>query len=152
MTRQPPVIELSFFIFQNVIKLGWPGLHDALVEWRSTTKTAGERCAMITGALSMLTWCVESWAVGQFLRPKKVASLERGSMRFGWMMCSVLVMRLPSSNAHTNHSAKITVATVKMLGLSVQVSLFIYIRNVCFTWPTFTWNTCNFIIGIVLRK
>lgn len=40
---------------------------------------------------------------------------ERDRVRSGWMMCSVLVITLPSSIAHTDHSGKITVAVIKML-------------------------------------
>lgn len=62
--------------------------------------------------------------MGRSLRPRNQLFSERGRTRSGWMMSSVVVRSCPSSSARTESLGRITVVTVKMLVLSVQVRLY----------------------------
>lgn len=89
-------------------------LTDALAEWRFCMMASGERCVMMSGTSEMLRWCVELWTVEQHRHPNPVPSLVRAKDPFGWMMLTVLVMRLPFCTADALLLEKIIVAMVKM--------------------------------------
>ena len=85
------------------------------------TKYTGEQSAMISGILVMLRSSADRLGVGSPPQHQELPGLGKVLELFSWIMCSAEGMKLMCGNAPTTDSQDITVATMKMPMLSVQV-------------------------------